>query len=185
MQAGNNVAVILAPGFEETEAVAVIDVLRRAGFCVAVAGLHGAGPVTGSHDLAVVADRALSDLRAGDLDLVVLPGGMPGSVNLAESAAVLELLRAMVAQGKLVAAICAGPLALHAAGLLAGRKVTAYPGVERKLTGAVCTGADVERDGQIVTGKAAGTALLFGLELVRALGKPDKAAELAAAMRVR
>ncbi|OPZ31207.1 MAG: Chaperone protein YajL [Lentisphaerae bacterium ADurb.BinA184] len=177
-------AVVLAPGFEETEAVAVIDVLRRAGVSVAVAGLHGAGPVTGSHGLAVVADSALSSLRADELDVLVLPGGMPGSRNLARSPGLLDLLRAMVAGGRRVAAICAAPLALQAAGLLKGRQVTAYPGIERELGDVTYTGTDVQVDGPVITGKGPGTALRFGLEIVRAIGKPEKAAELATAMLV-
>ncbi len=178
-------AVILAEGFEELEAVAVIDVLRRAGVETTIAAAEGpAGPVRGSHGIAVTADAPLAALRASELALVVLPGGMPGSSRLAANAGVLELLRAVHSAGGLAAAICAAPIALHAAGLLAGRRATCYPSFEAQLTGAVCTGAPVERDGRVVTSRGPGTALLFALELVRALGRAEQAEQLRRGMLV-
>lgn len=177
-------AVILAPGFEELEAVAIIDVLRRAGIETTLAAVTAELTVTGAHGITITADRSLTGLTATDLAAAILPGGMPGSTHLAASAAVRELCQAVHRQGGLVAAICAAPLALHAAGLLQGRRVTAYPGVEAKLPGAVYTGKDVEFDDRILTGKGAGVALLFALELVSRLGLADKAASLRKSMLV-
>jgi 4-methyl-5(b-hydroxyethyl)-thiazole monophosphate biosynthesis len=179
------VAVVLAEGFEEVEAVAVIDVLRRAAIDVVVAAAAGpAGPVCGAHRISLLADAALADLRAADLAMVVLPGGMPGSSRLAENQAVLGLVRAVHAAGGIVAAICAAPIALQAAGLLAGRRVTCYPSFENQLSGACCTGAAVQRDERIITSRGPGTALLFALELVRALGREAQAEQLRQGMLV-
>lgn len=182
--ANTQVALLLAPGFEEIEAVTVVDVLRRAGVRVTVAGTGGAGPVEGSHGLTVLAEAGVGDLESGDLDMVVLPGGMPGSANLASDARVLQLVREVHATGRIVAAICAAPIALHAAGLLHGKRVTAYPTFEPKLGGAVYTGARVEQDGKIVTSKGPGTALEFALRLVAVLGLADTADQLREGMQV-
>jgi protein deglycase len=185
MNSEPRVAVLLAEGFEEVEAVAAIDVLRRGGIdvsCVAASG--PSGPVTGAHGIRVLTDAALDEVPSRDLALVVLPGGMPGSANLAANPAVLHLLRAVHAAGGLVAAICAAPLALHAAGLLQGRRVTCHPSVEKQLNGATCTRRAVERDDRIITSRGPGTALLFGLELLRALGRDAEARQLQVGMLV-
>jgi len=179
------VAVLLAEGFEELEAIAVIDVLRRASVDVTVAAVTGPGrTVVGSHRIAVTADALLADLHAADLSMVVLPGGMPGSANLAAHPAVLDLLRTVAAAGGFVAAICAAPIALHAAGLLAGRRVTCYPSFEQQLQGAVCTGNAVQRDGRLITSRGPGTALRFALELLRALDRDAQAEQLRQGMLV-
>ena len=178
------VVVPLAEGFEEVEAVAVIDVLRRAGIEVICASVSGSRMVTGSHRLSVAVDTALAEVHSADLDLVALPGGLPGSTTLAASPAVLELLRRVYGQGGLVAAICAAPLALQAAGLLHGRKVTCYPGIEKQLMGAIYTGQTVECDERIITSRGAGTALPFALELVRALGRAAQAEQLRTGMLI-
>ena len=179
-----HVAVLLAPGFEEIEALAVVDVLRRAGVHVTVAGTGGAGPVEGSHGVTVLAEAGVDGLSSRDFDMVVLPGGMPGSANLASDDRVLDLVRQVHAAGKIVAAICAAPIALHAAGLLEGKRVTAYPTFEPELEGAVYTGARVEQDGAIITSKGPGTAMEFALRLVEALGLVDTADRLRGAMQV-
>jgi len=178
------VVVPLADGFEEVEAVSIIDVLRRAGIPVIVASVSGAESVRGAHGLDVGTDKPLTDVPATDVAMVALPGGMPGSVNLAESAVVLNLVRQVWKDGGLVAAICAAPLALHAAGILRGRRVTAYPSVRDKLTDAIYTDTNVERDGRLVTGKGPGVALAFSLALVAALGKDEAADQLREAMLV-
>lgn len=173
------VAVLLAEGFEEIEAVAVIDVLRRGGAAVRLASLGAAERgVTGAHQIVVMPDTSLDGLRAADLDLVVLPGGMPGSATLAADRRVLALLQAVHAAGGIVAAICAAPIALQAAGLLAGRRVTCYPSVASRLDGAQVTGHSVETDGRIITSRGPGTAIAFGLELLRALGRTEAAERL-------
>ncbi|NOY80044.1 MAG: DJ-1/PfpI family protein [Kiritimatiellaeota bacterium] len=179
------VAVLLAEGFEEIEAVTIIDVLRRADLSVTTFGLNGAGPVLGSHEIQVTADAALDAIVGQRFEMVVLPGGMPGSKHLAENETVRTLLRETVARGDWVAALCAAPLALHAAGLISdGRRVTAYPAMAAQLAGAVYTGARVEVDGRIVTGAGPGAAFDFALTLVEALDSPETAASLRRAMLV-
>ena len=166
-----SVLVLLADGFEEIEAVAPIDVLKRLGIDVTVAGLEKE-TVRGSHNIYIKADVKLSSVLVEDFDAIFLPGGMPGSENLRNSEAALEAIRKMDAKGGIVSAICAAPIALGKAGVIKGKKVTAYPGYNEKLEGATYTGNRSERDGNIVTGKGAGAAFDFAVELAVALGKP-------------
>ncbi len=180
----DKVALLLAPGFEEIEATGTIDVLRRAGLEVAVTGVESADSVEGAHGLKYVPDCALSDISAEDLAAVVLPGGMPGATNLASNPAVIELLKTMDGQGRYVAAICAAPLALEEAGLLKGRRVTAYPAVQEKINPSTYTGAPAEQDGRLITGKGPGAVFAFALKLVTALCGEAKASELQQAMVV-
>jgi 4-methyl-5(b-hydroxyethyl)-thiazole monophosphate biosynthesis len=178
------VAVLLADGFEELEAVAAIDVLRRAGLDVHVVAVADGPMMRGAHDIQVKADARLAEVSGRTFDAVVLPGGMPGSATLAASPVVRELLRRTHTAGGVVAAVCAAPLALHAAGLLVGKRFTCYPSVAAKITDGIHTGNRTERDGKIVTGQAAGSAVEFALAVVAAMGLPDKAAEVGAAMVV-
>jgi 4-methyl-5(b-hydroxyethyl)-thiazole monophosphate biosynthesis len=181
----SRVAVLLAEGFEELEAVAIIDVLRRGDIDVLITALAGPSrEVTGAHQIRIHADVLLSDLRPAELAMVVLPGGMPGSAHLAACPAVLDLLRVVAATGGQLAAICAAPIVLQAAGLLQGRRVTCYPTFEAQLVGAVCTGAAVQRDGRLITSRGPGTALRFALELLRALGGEARAEQLHQGMLV-
>lgn len=162
-------AVLLAEGFEEIEAATPIDVLRRAGFAVTVAGLGGT-VVKGAHGLAYVADATLGDLT-GDFDLVVLPGGMPGAKNLGESAAAKALAERTHAAGNHVAAICAAPvLTLGAWGMLNGRNATCYPGMEKMFPPEVRFSPErVVVDGRIITSRGPGTGLEFSLAVVGAM----------------
>src|SRR5688572_5479447 len=174
------VLVPLAPGFEEIEAVVIIDVLRRAGVTVRVAGLER-GPVTGSHGIQVGTDCSLDDVDAAELAMIVLPGGMPGAANLEKDERVLALVRGLESSGRTVAAICAAPRVLAAAGVLAGRRATAYPSERARLTGAeVVDRPRVVRSGPIVTSQGVGTALEFALELAGELAGPRVASELRA-----
>jgi 4-methyl-5(b-hydroxyethyl)-thiazole monophosphate biosynthesis len=180
------VLVPLADGFEEIEAVAIIDTLRRGGLTVVTAALRRdpARIVHGAHGIDVVADADL-DALTGSFDAVVLPGGMPGSKHLADDPRVLALLRDAHASGRLVAAICAAPTVLAKAGLLEGVRATAFPGVRDQLAGAQVEHAQrVVRADRIITSQGAGTAIEFALELVRALVGDAKAAELERAMIV-
>lgn len=169
--------VVLAEGFEEIEAVTPIDVLRRAGVEVVTAGLSGKR-VQGSHGIAVEADTTLD--AAPSCDVLVLPGGMPGSDNLGKSEAVQALVRKTHAAGKHVAAICAAPaLALGATGVLDGRRATCYPGLEKHFGPRVTRVEDrVVVDGKVVTSRGPGTALEFSLALVEQLVSKQKADEL-------
>ena len=175
--------VLLADGFEETEAVAIIDVLRRADIEVAVLGVERKR-VIGSHHIVIEADALLSDRNDEAFDLVVLPGGMPGAATLRDDAKVQALLRAQHAKGGLVAAICAAPIALAAAGLLDGKRATCFPGFENQLGTARCETNAVVIDGNVITSRAVGTALQFALALVEALQSEPAAALLAKRMLV-
>ncbi len=178
----SKVLVPLASGFEEIEAVTIIDVLRRAGVEVLVAGV-GPSPVSGSHDIAIQTDCDIADVNASDLDAIVLPGGLPGATHLRDDEHVQRLVREVAGQGKLTAAICAAPIALEAAGVLVGRNATSYPGFE--LPSAKYQEARVVEDAHIVTSRGPGTALELSLALVRRLVGDECAAELRERMLVR
>lgn len=176
-----NALVLLAEGFEEIEAVTIVDVLRRAGVAVTTAAL-GKSPVMGSHGIALVADRALDGLSVSDFDAVVLPGGMPGARHLKEDARVQALLKEAVRLQKTVAAVCAAPIALEAAGVLVGRHATSFPGHD--LPSASYSEERVVIDRNLVTSRGPGTALEFSLALVEKLVGADEKERLARAMLV-
>lgn len=161
-----NALVLLAEGFEEIEATAIVDVLRRSGVTVTTAAL-GTSPVRGSHGISLVADRSLEGVDAATFDAVVLPGGMPGAKHLKEDPRVLALVAKAAHAGKVVAAVCAGPIALAAAGVLAGRRATAFPGYE--LEGARFSEERVVVDDNVITSRGPGTAIEFSLALVERL----------------
>ncbi len=182
-----SVLVPLAPGFEEIEAVTIIDVLRRGGLRVVTASL-GDTDVEGAHGIHIRADTTLEEARGtGErFDAVVLPGGMPGAANLRDDPRVLAALSDVVEQGGTAAAICAAPIALEAAGLLEGRRATAYPSFRDQLTSATqpVQGRVVD-DGPVVTSAGPGTALEFALALVARLGSAETAEQLREGMLVR
>jgi 4-methyl-5(b-hydroxyethyl)-thiazole monophosphate biosynthesis len=176
--------VLLAPGFEEIEAVTIIDVLRRAGIETSVLGVGGKGPVRGSHDITVDADRSLADAESDSWDIVILPGGLPGATNLRDDPRVLALLRRQHESGKRLGAICAAPIALGAAGVLEGRKATSYPGFEKELRGATPSADRVVKDGNVITSRGPGTALEFALAIVADLEGKAAADKLRSGMLV-
>ena len=176
------VCVPLAPGFEEIEAVTIIDVLRRAGVRVIVAGTEP-GPIRGSHEISVIPDTTVGEVDAEALDMIALPGGMPGTVNLRESPALRALLARVAARGRFTTAICAAPIVLAAAGLLAGRRATSHPSVREQIDARHEETAVVE-DGTVVTSRGAGTAMAFALHLVRLLVDESTAERLRTAMVV-
>lgn len=161
------VLVPLAEGFEEIEAVTVVDLLRRAGIEVHTASLDGPR-VTGSHGIALMADIALDAALADDYDMIVLPGGMPGAEHLKNDPRVISLLRRFAAEGRYTAAICAAPSVLAHAGLLEERAATSFPGVlnANSAPGIRLRDEAVVVDGKVVTSRGAGTAMEFGLALV-------------------
>jgi 4-methyl-5(b-hydroxyethyl)-thiazole monophosphate biosynthesis len=169
------VLVPLAPGFEELEAVTVIDLLRRAQIEVVSAGLAG-GPVTGSRGTVLMPDTTLDKALAREYDMVVLPGGQPGATNLEHDDRLRELLKKMAAQGRFTAAICAAPKVLAAAGLLDGRRATSFPGSldARHFPRVHLETLDVVTDGRIVTSRGPGTAMDFALELIELLAGREK-----------
>ncbi len=167
----------LANGFEEIEALAPLDLLRRAGLEVTTVGIGG-DMIKGSHGITVAADIPDGLFADAAPDMVILPGGMPGSKNLDESRTVDAALKAAARRGALIAAICAAPMVLGHRGLLEGRRATCFPGFEQELTGAVVSPERVVRDGNIITAAGMGVALEFGLALVEALKGRDAANEL-------
>jgi 4-methyl-5(b-hydroxyethyl)-thiazole monophosphate biosynthesis len=170
----SRVLVPLAEGFEEIEAVTVVDLLRRAGIEVHTAALDGP-QVTGSHGIAVTADIALDAARVDDYDMIVLPGGMPGSEHLKNDARVISLLRHFAADGRYTAAICAAPSVLAHAGLLEGCAATSFPGFLNadSAPGIRLRDDAVVIDGKVATSRGAGTALEFGLALIGLLAGPE------------
>lgn len=165
----SKVCVFLADGFEECEGLVVVDILRRAGAEVTTASIMGRREVTGSHHITVQADALAEALALDEFEMLVLPGGMPGTTHLDGCALVTDAAQRFAAAGKRVAAICAAPSVLGRLGLLEGRKATCYPGFEPKLTGAAITGGEVAVDGTITTGQGLGAAIPFALELAAQL----------------
>lgn len=168
------VAILLGEGFEETEAIAPFDLLKRAGVDVCFAGVGGM-TVKGSHGITVQADCAAEDLHAEQLEMIVLPGGLRGVQTLSASRFAMDLTKQVWANGAYVAAICAAPTILASLGITDGRKATCYPGMESKMPGAKPQKKSAVTDGKLITGRAAGSAMDFGLALVEAL-KGAKAA---------
>ena len=163
------VYILLAPGFEEIEALAPADLLRRANIETATVSITGE-PVPGSHGVTVTADIALEDVDLSRADMVVLPGGGPGYKNLGKDPRVEQLVRAAVEKDLWVAAICAAPTLLGRWGLLEGKQAVCYPGMEEGLTGAQAKmDRGVVRDGKVITGRAAGDAIDFAAELIEVL----------------
>lgn len=172
------VLVPLAEGFEEIEAVNVIDILRRAGIDVVTAGLKD-GLATGSHKIAVLPDTGLNKIDFRDFDGLVLPGGAPGFVNLGNDERILNMAREMDRAGKVVAAICAAPSVLIKAGVLQGRRATVSPSGKAQVQ--ACADFSEERvvvDKNLVTSRAPGTALEFALKLVEVLAGREKMEEI-------
>ncbi len=174
------VYVFLANGFEEVEALAPIDLLRRASIPTKTVGV-GSEYITGSHGIVVKADITDAGFAPTDIDAVVLPGGMPGASNLDRSAAVDLALNVAMEGGKIVGAICAAPFVLGKRGYLCGKRATCFPGFEAELLGATVTKARTERDGNIITAIGMGAAMEFGLMLVAAIKDEETAAQLSKA----
>ncbi|MDR0876177.1 MAG: DJ-1/PfpI family protein [Clostridiales Family XIII bacterium] len=172
----------LADGFEEIEALTVVDILRRAGLKTETVSVMGRLPVTGAHGVQVIADIVFEDAVYADCELIVLPGGMPGATNLDEHARLREKIQSFARQDKKLAAICAAPLVLGHAGVLEGKEATCYPGFEKELTGAVLTDTAVCVSGNITTSRGPATAAPFALELVRQLKSDDASDTVASDM---
>jgi 4-methyl-5(b-hydroxyethyl)-thiazole monophosphate biosynthesis len=168
----------LANGFEEVETITPVDVLRRAGCEVTMVSVTGNREVTSARGVAVKADRLFEDVDYAQADVILFPGGQPGSDNLTKHEGLKKIIVDFHLQGKMIAAICAAPMVLANAGILQGKRVTCFPGTEAKLKGAICTGKAVEIDGNIITGKAAGAAMKFSLALTEQLIGKSKAEEL-------
>ena len=159
--------IFMAEGCEMIEGLAVVDVVRRTGEMeIITIALGETKEVTSSHNVTFLADVLISDVNFEELDGIVLPGGMPGTLNLGANETVNAVVKKFAAEGKLVAAICAAPSVLGAAGILEGRHATCHPGFEEKLIGATCLEDAVVIDGHIITSRGMGTAVDFGLAIV-------------------
>ena len=175
----------LADGFEEVEAIAPIDMLRRAGVEVKTVGVSG-DVIDGRHGIKVIPDVDIKDITLDDsLEAVILPGGLPGATNLEESADVQKAIDFANEKGKLICAICAAPQILGHKGLLEGKEAIAYPGFEDELKGAIISKEYVVRDGNIITAKGAGVATEFGLKIVGALKNEALAEEIGKAIQMK
>jgi 4-methyl-5(b-hydroxyethyl)-thiazole monophosphate biosynthesis len=173
------IMVFLADGFEEVEALTVVDYLRRMNIEVDMVSVSRKREVKGSHYISVLADLTIDDIPdAGLYDGVVIPGGLPGATNLRDNSRVIELVRDMNKDKKLTAAICAGPIVLERAGLIEGRKITSYPGFQDQLPGADYQEQGVVRDGSIITARGPALAAGFAIEIVRYLIGEEKANQL-------
>ena len=162
----NRIGVFFAEGYEEIEALTVVDLLRRADIQADMVSITAEKTVKGSHGIAVGMDQVLSEADFGAFDGIVLPGGMPGTKNLEAFEPLMKQIDAFVNEGKAVAAICAAPSILGHRGHLNGKNAICFPGFEEQLTGATIVGQGAVRDGQIITGRGMGASVDFGLAIV-------------------
>ena len=174
--------VFFADGLEECEALIVVDVLRRAGVEVTTASISGSRTVCSTHGVGLEADALAAELNEADFDLLVLPGGQPGTTHLGESPVVARMVTAAAAQGKKIAAICAAPTVLAKLGLLNGREAVCYPSFRENLVGAVQSAQPVVVSGNFTTGEALGSAIPFALELAAQLTGRENAEAVAKAI---
>ena len=174
--------VFLAPGFEEVEGLTVVDLLRRAGVELTMVSIEDTKAIAGSHGIQVEADKLLDEMEYGEQDLLVLPGGMPGTLNLKNCDKLLAILHSFHKEGKKIAAICAAPTVFGHMGILDGKKATCYPGCEDGLGKAEYLEENVVIDGNITTSRGVGTAIDFALSLIAQLYGQAKADEIAASI---
>ena len=161
--------IFFAEGFEEVEALSVVDILRRGGVTVEMISIDNKDYVTSSHNVTLKMDKHFNEIDKNAADIVILPGGMPGTTNLAACKELTDLIKDYNSKNKRIAAICAAPTVFGGLGLLSGKKAICYPGMEDKLEGAIVTVQEVVTDGNITTSRGLGTAIPFGLELLALL----------------
>lgn len=169
--------VILSPGFEEIEAITVIDLLRRASVAVTVAGL-GDKTITGSHDITVTADTELQKADHTQFDILILPGGQPGTYNMKKEPKIIKWLQERHANGQLIGAICAAPTVLDAAGIMENVKLTSFPAEKGTFAKSVYLEEKVVKDRHIITSRGVGTAIDFALALIVELADQNTADEI-------
>lgn len=174
----------LGTGFEETEAIAPLDLLRRAGLQVMTVGLNGK-IIQGSHGIGVEADITIDQLDLTDLEMVILPGGLGGVASIHGCEPAMDAIRSAHENGKYTAAICAGPTILAQLGITDGKKATCYPGCEEQMGSAIMVEAAAVTDGLCITGTSAGCAVPFGLELIKALKGEAEAERIAKQIVIR
>ena len=174
----------LGTGFEETEAIAPLDLLRRAGLQVQTVGLNGK-IIYGGHGIGVEADIEIGQLDLTDLEMVILPGGLGGVASIRGCQAAMDAIRFAYENNKYTAAICAGPTVLADLGIVDGKKATCYPGCEGQMGSAIMVEAAAVTDGKLITGTSAGCAVPFGLALIAALKGQEEADRIAAQIVIR
>lgn len=173
------IAVFFAEGYEEIEALTVVDMCRRAGIDTEMVSVTDTLTVTGAHAIPVVMDKMLENVDFTSLDMIVLPGGMPGTTNLEKTPLLMEQVASFASAGKFVAAICAAPSVLGHLGILKGKTACCFPGFEEELTGAKVTFNACERDGNVITARGMGCAIDFSVEIINALLDGAKGEEIA------
>ncbi len=173
-----------AEGFEEIEALTIVDVLRRANILTEMVSVTGNLQVTGAHGIKVVTDIVFEDVNYNEAAIVILPGGMPGSKNLKDHKGLGEILKEKAEANQPIAAICASPMVLGALGILKDKEAVCYPGYEQNLTGAKVKYDLVLKSGNIITGRGPGAAINFSLEIVKLLKGAEVADSLAKGMIV-
>ena len=178
------VYMLLGTGFEETEAIVPLDLLRRAGIPVQTVGVNGK-TVYGGHGIGVEADILLGEMDLTALEMIILPGGLGGVASARASQHAMEALRFAWENGKYVAAICAGPTVLADLGITDGKRAVCYPGCEKNMGAAIVEEAACLQDGKLITGASAGCAAAFGLALIRALKGEDAAKTVAEQIVIR
>ena len=176
------VCVFLADGFEEIEGLTVVDLLRRAEIEVTTVSITGSLTVHGAHGIDVMADKLFEEMKFDNQDMLVLPGGMPGTLNLGAHEGVKAELEKACEEGKFLAAICAAPSVLGKYGFLNGRKATSYPGFEPQLVGAEYVYDQVAIDGNVITSRGMGTAIPFSLALIEVLLDAETAQKIGKAI---
>lgn len=172
-------AIFLATGFEEIEALTVVDICRRCGIVIDMVSVTGEEAVTGSHGITVKTDAVCDAYVFEGCDMLILPGGMPGTKNLEAEEKLMQQIDSFYETGKYVAAICAAPSILGHRGILKGRNACCYPGFEEQLEGADVTKNPVEISENVITSRGMGTAIEFGLAVASVLGNKEKAEEVA------
>lgn len=178
------VYMLLGTGFEETEAIAPLDLLRRAGVNVATVGLNGK-IIRGSHNIGIEADMEIGELDLTNLEMIILPGGLGGVASIKACPQAMDAVRFAYENDKFVAAICAGPTILAALGITDGKNATCYPGCEEQMGSAKMVEAAAVTDGKVITGTSAGCAVPFGLALIAALKGQDAADAIAKQIVIR
>ena len=179
-----NIAIHLATGFEETEAITLIDVLRRAGLNVKTVSVTGEKLVTGSHCIPVLSDVLFEEVDYHGIDMIILPGGMPGAKNLDLHSGLKEQILAFHQQGKKLGAICAAPLVFGHLNILQNKVAVCYPGFESELAGAKIGTSPVAVDQNLITSRGVGTAIRFALKITEELVSREKAEQLAQSILV-
>ena len=178
------VYMLLGTGFEETEAIAPLDLLRRAGVKIMTVGINGR-TVYGGHGIGIETDMELAQMDLTDVEMIIIPGGLGGVASIRASEGAMSALKFAWDNGKFVAAICAGPTVLADLGITSGKKATCYPGCEDGMGDAIMVSDAAVTDGKLITGTSAGCAVAFGLELIKALKSADEAERIKAQIVIR